>query len=105
MIFSIPIFFISAFLEIIGSYLAIKFMRTYDPIFLLSGTIILTLFGLSLSYHTEESGRVFAVYGGIYIASSIIWLKIFDDAIITKFDILGMAVAIIGALIIWLQPN
>ena len=80
-------------------------MRTYEPIYLLYAIIILTLFGLSLAYHTEESGRVFAVYGGIYIFSSVIWLKLFDQAVITKFDIVGMVVAIMGALVIWLQPD
>lgn len=102
---NIIIFFISALLEIVGSYFAIKFVETKSLIDLLVGIIILTMFGLSLSYHDDASGRIFAAYGGIYIFSSILWIKYIDNVTITYFDIVGGLLAIIGASLIYFQPD
>lgn len=105
MMIPLGLFVGSAILELTGSYLAIKFMRTYDPAYFISAVIVLTVFGLSLAYHPEESGRVFAVYGGIYIFASLIWLKVIDNADITRFDVIGVGLAVIGSLIIFFQPS
>lgn len=98
-------FHLAAVLEIVGSYYAIKFMYDKSIINLIIAGILLTLFGLSLSVHHDDPGRIFAIYGGIYISSSIAWLKFFDGADLTKYDVTGALIAIIGALVILMQPK
>jgi small multidrug resistance family-3 protein len=102
---SFILFQISAILEIIGSYFIIKFTNTKSIIDLVVGSLILIFFGLSLAYHNEDSGRVFASYGGVYIVSSLLWLKYFDGSNLTIYDLSGGIITILGAVIIYFQPH
>jgi len=47
------------------------------------------------------AGRVtLSMYGGIYIAASLVWLWLIEGQTATRTDLLGAALAISGALII-----
>ncbi len=50
-------------------------------------------------------GRVYAAYGGIFIALSILWGWKIDEIIPDRFDIIGGAVALIGVGIIMYWPR
>ena len=49
---------------------------------------------------TALAGRVYAAYGGIYIAASLMWLWLVEGEPPTKTDMFGAGLAIIGALVI-----
>lgn len=62
-----------------------------------------SLIGFAVALTRVDSvfaGRAYAAYGGIYIASSLVWLWVVEGQRPSTSDLLGAAVAIIGALII-----
>lgn len=67
---------------------------------LLPAAIVLALFVWLLSLHPTASGRVYAAYGGVYVATAIAWLWLVDGVRPSAYDIVGSVVAIGGMLII-----
>ncbi|HHD82009.1 MAG TPA: hypothetical protein ENK82_04160 [Campylobacterales bacterium] len=45
---------------------------------------------------------MYAIYGGIYILSSLLWLVFVEKESFNRWDVLGSSFALIGALIIFL---
>jgi small multidrug resistance family-3 protein len=56
----------------------------------------LVLFAWLLTLHPAACGRVYAAYGGIYIAVAMFWLWKVDRVPITMWDLAGVAVTLIG---------
>lgn len=50
----------------------------------------------------ENAGRVYAIYGGIYIIASLIWLVLVEKDSFNRWDIIGASLAMIGAFIIFI---
>jgi small multidrug resistance family-3 protein len=60
----------------------------------------LALFSWLLTLHPATSGRIYAAYGGVYIAVALVWLWKVDSVPLTRWDLLGGAVALAGMIII-----
>jgi small multidrug resistance family-3 protein len=70
------------------------------------GILLLILFGWLLTkVDVDYAGRAYAVYGGIYIAASLMWLWGVEGRVPDRWDIIGAAVAVTGALIILYMPR
>lgn len=54
---------------------------------------------------SAEFGRAFAVYGGVFIAMSLAWARIFDGFAPDPGDYAGAAVALVGVGIMWWYPR
>ena len=67
--------------------------------------LALAIFVWLLTLHPAASGRIYAAYGGIYIFSALMWLRFIDQVTLSRWDLLGGMVVILGALIIILQPQ
>ena len=65
----------------------------------------LALFAWLLSLHPTAAGRVYAAYGGVYISVAILWLWLVDSVRPTVWDVLGVAVALLGMAIIMFSPQ
>jgi small multidrug resistance family-3 protein len=105
-IFSGPLFFVAAIMEICGGYLVWLWIREKKTIALaLLGAIILFVYGIIPTLQPAHFGRVYAAYGGIFIISSIIWGRIVDKKSPDKYEILGSLVAVMGAAIIFYAPR
>lgn len=103
---TLTLFFITAVMEILGCYLPYLILNQNKSHWLwLPTALVLMLFVWLLTLHPAASGRIYAAYGGIYIATALIWLRYVDGVILTRWDILGGAVVIAGALVIVLQPQ
>ncbi len=50
----------------------------------------------------ENAGRVYAIYGGIYIISSLLWLVLVEKESFNRWDIIGSSLALAGAFIIFI---
>ena len=50
----------------------------------------------------ENTGRGYAIYGGIYIIASLIWLVLVEKESFNRWDIIGASLAMIGAFIIFI---
>ena len=73
MIGNLGIFFIAAFFEIFGCFAFWLYFRLEKtPLWLALGTVSLILFAYVLTkIDVEQAGRVYAIYGGIYIFASL----------------------------------
>ena len=50
----------------------------------------------------SHAGRSFAVYGGVYIAAALVWLRFVEDSALRPTDLVGGALALAGAgVILW----
>ncbi len=95
------LFFVTALAEIIGCFLPYLWLRKVGTIWLLlPAAISLALFVWLLTLHPAASGRVYAAYGGVYVATALIWLRIVDGVKLSMFDWVGAGVALVGMLII-----
>ena len=58
-----------------------------------------------LTLHPTASGRIYAAYGGVYIFVALLWLFFVDKVSLTKYDVLGASIALLGMFVIMLQPK
>lgn len=100
------LFFVTAIAEILGCYFPYLILNQGKSHWLwLPTALSLALFVWLLTLHPAASGRIYAAYGGIYIFSALMWLRYVDQVILTRWDMLGGLVVILGAMIIILQPQ
>ena len=99
------LFAITALAEIIGCYLPWLVLRQGKPLYLLvPAAVSLAIFAWLLTLHPTAAGRTYAAYGGMYIAVALIWLKFVDGISLTRWDVAGATIALIGMAVIALQP-
>jgi small multidrug resistance family-3 protein len=99
---NIAIFALAAFLEIGGCFAFWKWVRDgASPLVIVIGVTSLVGFALALTrVDSAFAGRAYAAYGGVYIASSLVWLWLAEGQKPTRTDTVGAALAILGALVI-----
>ncbi len=75
-------------------------------LWLVPGVLSLVLFGWLLTrVDVDFAGRAYAVYGGIYIAASLVWLWSVEGRVPDRWDLVGAGIAVAGALIILYMPR
>ncbi|CAM4332911.1 YnfA family protein [Acinetobacter pragensis] len=103
---TLVLFLITAVMEILGCYFPYLILNQGKSHWLWVPTILaLAAFVWLLTLHPAASGRIYAAYGGIYIFSALMWLRFVDHVSLSRWDLLGGAVVICGALMIILQPQ
>lgn len=96
----------TALAEIIGCYLPYLWLKQGRSIWLLlPAAVSLALFAWLLTLHATAAGRVYAAYGGVYIAVALGWLWLVDGIRPTAWDLAGVAVALVGMGLIVCQPR
>lgn len=91
------LFFATALAEIVGCFLPYLWLRKEgSPWLLLPAAISLAAFVWLLTLHPAASGRVYAAYGGVYVATALLWLRVVDGVKLSAFDWLGAGVALLG---------
>ena len=69
------LYIITAVAEIVGCYLPYVWLKKNgSPWLLVPAALSLALFAWLLTLHPTASGRVYAAYGGVYIAVAMAWL-------------------------------
>ncbi len=103
---TVALFAITALAEIIGCYLPYLWLRQGGSIWLLvPAALSLALFVWLLSLHPSAAGRVYAAYGGVYVAMALIWLWAVDGVRPSLWDVLGVGVTLAGMAIIVFAPR
>jgi small multidrug resistance family-3 protein len=70
-----PLFVLTATTEIMGCYLPYLWLRRDAPVWvLLPAVASLALFAWLLTLHPTGAGRTYAAYGGVYVASAMLWV-------------------------------
>lgn len=108
MVLSIFLFVIAGFAEIGGGYLVWIGIRNkyYPAITITFGSLILILYGIIPTFQPVGSfGRIFAVYGGVFVVMSYLWGYLVDGLILDLGDYIGAAVALAGVCIAWFWPR
>ncbi|SNR88429.1 small multidrug resistance family-3 protein [Methylobacillus rhizosphaerae] len=100
------LFVVTALAEIIGCYLPYLWLKKGGSILLLlPAAVSLAAFAWLLSLHPTAAGRVYAAYGGVYIAVALGWLWLVDGIRPTHWDVIGVIVALVGMAIIMFAPR
>ena len=95
------LFFITALCEIIGCFLPWLWLKRGATAWLLiPAGVSLALFVWLLTLHPAASGRVYAAYGGVYVVTALLWLRIVEGVKLSLYDWSGALVALCGMLII-----
>ena len=91
------LFVLTALAEIIGCFLPYLWLRKEGSIWLLvPAAASLALFVWLLTLHPAASGRVYAAYGGVYVATALLWLHFVDGIKLSVYDWVGAGVALVG---------
>lgn len=100
------LFLATAIAEIVGCYLPYLWLSGRAPIWVLvPAAASLTLFVWLLTLHPTAAGRVYAAYGGVYVATAVAWLWLIDGVRPSVWDVVGSLVAVSGMLIIMYAPR
>lgn len=95
------LFIATAVAEILGCYLPYLWLRKgYSALVLIPAAGSLAAFVWLLTLHPTAAGRVYAAYGGVYVATAIVWLWAIDGIRPNSWDIAGAAVTFLGMFII-----
>lgn len=95
------LFFATALAEIIGCFLPYLWLKKQGSAWLLlPAALSLMLFVWLLTLHPAANGRVYAAYGGVYVATALLWLRVVDGVKLSALDWVGAGVALVGMLII-----
>lgn len=69
------------------------------------GAIILICYGIIPTLQPANFGKVYAAYGGIFIALSILWGWQIDHVTPDRFEIIGATISLIGVFTIMYWPR
>jgi small multidrug resistance family-3 protein len=99
------LFALTAVAEIVGCYLVWRVVKQgANAWYLLAAALSLALFAYWLTLHPSATGRIYAAYGGMYIAVALVWLRVVDGVTLTRWDGLGALLALMGMAVIAFQP-
>lgn len=104
---TLALYIAAAIAEIAGCFALWAVTRLgASPWLLVPGVLALVLFGWLLTrVDVDFAGRAYAVYGGIYIAASLLWLWTVEGRVPDRWDLIGAGVAVTGAMIILYMPR
>ncbi len=104
---TVPTYILAAFAEIGGCFSFWAWLRLgKTALWLAPGMASLALFAWALTrVDADLAGRAYAAYGGIYIVSSLIWMWSVEGARPDRWDALGAAICVLGAMVILFGPR
>lgn len=104
MLKTLLLFAATALAEIVGCWLPYLWLRQGKSAWLLlPAALFLALFAYLLTLHPSQAGgRIYAAYGGVYIATALVWLRWVEGAPWFGSDFIGAALCLLGAaVIVW----
>ncbi|HEY9769799.1 MAG TPA: YnfA family protein [Coleofasciculaceae cyanobacterium] len=95
-------FLLAALGELSGCYAFWAWLRLEKSIlWIIPGILALIVFVYALTrVDSNNAGRVYAAYGGIYILSSLFWLWLAEGVKPDKWDLFGVGISLVGTIII-----
>jgi small multidrug resistance family-3 protein len=102
---TVLLFIATALAEIIGCYLPYLWTKGGSAWLLVPAAVSLAVFVWLLTLHPAAAGRVYAAYGGVYVAVALAWLWAVDGVKPTAWDVGGVVVALAGMALIAFQPT
>jgi small multidrug resistance family-3 protein len=99
-------FFIAGLCEIGGGYLVWLWLR--DGMSWMLGAVggfVLFLYGVVPTFQPSHFHRIYAAYGGVFIAMAVFWGWIFEGIAPDTYDVIGTLVTVAGVIIIYYVPR
>ena len=101
MLITLGLFILTAFAELTGSYLLYLWLKqSYSAWLAIPAVICLIGFGWLLTLHSGAAARTYAIYGGIYVFSALLWLWLVEKQSPTLPDVIGVGIMLVGAMVI-----
>jgi len=100
-------YIIAALGEVSGCFAFWAWLRLdRSQLWLIPGFVSLAVFAYALTrVDSDFAGRAYAAYGGIYIMASVLWMWVVERHAPDRWDLIGSAVALMGAAIILWGPR
>lgn len=97
----------AALAEIAGCFAFWAWLRHAKSwVWLVPGLFALAVFAYLLTLaETDAAGRSYAAYGGVYIFAAIAWLWAVEGQRPDRWDILGVAICLVGSAIMIFAPR
>ena len=103
---SLSYFIAAGVCEIGGGYLIWVGLRENKPAWYAAvGAVVLFGYGLIPTLQPANFGRVYAAYGGVFVALSIAWGWKVDGIAPDRYDLIGGAIALVGVAVIMYAPR
>ena len=82
-------------------------MREHRPLaWALLGALVLAAYGVVAALQPiSQLGRVYAAYGGVFIALALFWGVLVDGFRPDRWDLLGAAICVVGVLVMVVPPR
>lgn len=99
-------FFIAGLCEIGGGYLVWLWLR--DGMSWMLGAVggfVLFLYGVVPTFQPSHFHRIYAAYGGVFIAMAVFWGWILEGIAPDTYDVIGTLVTVAGVIIIYYVPR
>jgi small multidrug resistance family-3 protein len=103
----LPIYFLAAIAEIAGCFAFWAWLRLdRSPLWVGPGVASLVFFAWALTrVDAPFAGRAYAAYGGIYVIASLGWLWAVEGFRPDRWDVMGAALCLAGAMVIIAAPR
>jgi small multidrug resistance family-3 protein len=100
-------FLLAAAGELVGCYALWAWLRDQrSPLLAVLAAASLLFFAWCLTKTpVQVAGRAFAAYGGVYLVAALLWMVGIDRVRPDRWDLLGGALALLGALVIVYGPR
>lgn len=107
LIMQILLFIAAGLAEIGGGYLVWLWLREGKPYWYgIIGSGVLVLYGILPTLQSFPTfGRVYAAYGGVFVAMAVLWGWLVDKRTPDLYDWIGAAVCLVGVSIILWAPR
>lgn len=103
---SILWFVLAGLMEIGGGYLMWLWLREKKSWYVgLAGALVLVGYGIVPTFQPAHFGRVYAAYGGIFIAMSLLWGWSLEGQRPDRWDIIGTLLCLVGVAFIMYVPR
>jgi small multidrug resistance family-3 protein len=104
---TVVIYIMAAVAEIGGCFAFWTWLRLgRSPLWGIVGTVSLIIFGVLLTRsEVALAGRAYAAYGGVYIATSLLWLFVIERVVPDRWDMIGAGICLVGAAFILWGPR
>ncbi len=103
---TVGLFVLTAVAEIVGCFLPYLWLRKNGPIWYLApAALSLAAFAYLLTLHPTSAGRTYAAYGGVYVATAVVWMWLAEGQRPDRWDVIGAVIALCGMALIVFGPR
>lgn len=106
MTLSLAYFLLAGLCEIGGGYMVWQWLRQEQSVwYTIAGSVALLSYGIIPTLQPAPFGRVYAAYGGVFIALAMLWGWVIDGVRPDTYDVLGASLALLGVAIMMYWPR